>query len=295
MGFRRSSSCCLSSYDSGGPSTSSLTGSLADLAQLAYSPAPSSSSASRSSFGSTASAEGSPLRCEGPFAAGAAAAGEAAMGGEAAVSALGRRSASADALQLPPGLAALGSLPASGASSICGSSSVDGYSLFSSAAPALDAFASLGGRAASPDPLLAPASSLRLGPASGSASPDGGGPPPQVLLAVLAASLEARKEQQRQAECLGLGPISATSAGGAAGCGGPRQPAVACSACHMVFADVAAYQAHCASQEHAVNIVHASLAMSLPRVAAAATGGFPARALGGPRTAAVAWPQVPGV
>ena len=90
---------------------------------------------------------------------------------------------------------------------------------------------------------------LQRGGSAGSANIPGAGPPPKVLLAALSASLAAQQQQaaaqqpQRQAE---RSQFSAAP--------------FACTACHAAFADASAFHAHCSSLEHAMAVVHSSLA-----------------------------------
>lgn len=275
MDLSRAASYALSVSDSAGTSGSSQAGSLSDFAQLAYSP--SRSSTARSSMSSLGGFAGTPKRLseEGDDVAQLAA--QLAREGDAVVKPTSSRAPATAAgnRQLPAGLAA-----ASSTSAVRPAANWSG--LFASAPPSLDP---LPLRAASPSMLLAPANSLALGTRSegGSSSGGGSGPPPDVLLAALAASLQAKQQQEQQAAALGAGgagPVPAGAAAMPAPLGAPAQPACACPSCHMVFADVAAYRAHCASQEHSVNIVHASLAMSMPRIASATTGGCWAKGAG---------------
>lgn len=91
------------------------------------------------------------------------------------------------------------------------------------------------------------------------------GPSPEVLLATLSAMLSAKQQQAQQARVLGPpgGPRHARPA---------HNPGLACASCHMVFADVTAYQAHCASQEHAMAVAQYSLLMGVPPISAQVTG-----------------------
>lgn len=126
-----------------------------------------------------------------------------------------------------------------------------------------------------------PAAGSHALPGSPAGSPERGTPTgglaPKLILAALSASLAARQEQQQQRRRLQQQQQEAEAqarAMAAAAAALAHAPAAAtgyaCACCSAVFCDESAFHAHCASLEHAMAVVHRSLAGAMPAAAAQA-------------------------